>query len=177
MGTPSGARIRGWRNSERADQSRQFRLVDQRRGIGRRHPGALAFFGALLLAVIAFAGWSSNQTAFERERTLVENALNQSIAGALNEQKSVAWWDDAVLKITDQKIDLDFTDANFGVFLTETYSQDEVYILNGQDKPIYAFANSERRAPSTFEQLRPALKRVIAEARKAADLVRKAVGQ
>ncbi|HWA21062.1 MAG TPA: EAL domain-containing protein [Caulobacterales bacterium] len=127
--------------------------------------GALAFFGALLLAVIAFAGWSSNQTAFERERTLVENALNQSIAGALNEQKSVAWWDDAVLKITDQKIDLDFADANFGVFLTETYSQDEVYILNGEDKPIYAFSNSERRAPSTFEQLRPALKRVIAEAR------------
>jgi hypothetical protein len=35
--------------------------------------GALAFFGALLLAVIAFAGWSSNQTAFERteERCMV----------------------------------------------------------------------------------------------------------
>lgn len=127
--------------------------------------GALAFFGALLLAVIAFAGWSSNQTAFERERTLVENALNQSIASTLNEQKSVAWWDDAVLKITDDKVDMDFTDANFGVFLTETYSQDEVYILNGKDQPIYAFSNSERRTPSTFEQLRPALKRVIAEAR------------
>ena len=41
---------------------------------------ALALFGAVLLAVIAFAGWSANETAFERERTLVENALNQSIA-------------------------------------------------------------------------------------------------
>jgi diguanylate cyclase (GGDEF)-like protein len=83
----------------------------------------------------------------------------------LNEQKSVAWWDDAVRNISDEKLDLDFTDANFGVFLTETYSQDAVYILNGKDQPIYAFANSERRAPTTFEDVRPALKRVIAEAR------------
>ena len=94
---------------------------------------AIAFFGVLLLAIIAYAGWSANETATERERTLLENALNQSIARALNEQKSVAWWDDAVLKITDEAIDLDFVDANFGIFLTETYGHDEVYILNGED--------------------------------------------
>jgi hypothetical protein len=63
---------------------------------------AIAFFGVLLLAIIAYAGWSANETATERERTHLENALNQSIARALNEQKSVAWWDDAVLKITDE---------------------------------------------------------------------------
>ncbi|MGZ5916928.1 MAG: hypothetical protein ACXWJ4_06340, partial [Methyloceanibacter sp.] len=61
---------------------------------------AIALFGLLLLAIIAYAGWSANQAATERERTLLENAFNQSIARALNEQKSVAWWDDAVTKIT-----------------------------------------------------------------------------
>ena len=48
---------------------------------------AIAFFGLVLVAIIAYAGWSANETATETERTLVENALNQSIARALNEQK------------------------------------------------------------------------------------------
>ena len=49
---------------------------------------AIAFFGVLLLAIIAYAGWSANQTATERESMLVDNSLNESIARALNEQKS-----------------------------------------------------------------------------------------
>src|SRR4051812_19823446 len=76
---------------------------------------AIAFFGVVLVAVIAYAGQWANETSTERERTLVENALNESIARALNEQKSVAWWDDPITKITDEAIDLEFTDANFGV--------------------------------------------------------------
>jgi diguanylate cyclase (GGDEF)-like protein len=127
---------------------------------------AIAFFGVLLLAIIAYAGWSANETATERERTLLENALNQSIARALNEQKSVAWWDDSVLKITDEAIDLDFVDANFGIFLTETYGHDEVYILNGEDRPLYSFLEAERRDPSEFERRRPALEKIIFEARR-----------
>ena len=126
---------------------------------------AIAFFGLVLLAIIAYAGWSANQTAVERERTLLDNALNQSIARVLNEQKSVAWWDDSVLNITDDAIDLDFVDANFGIFLTETYAQDEVYILNAKDKPLYAWANEARAAPSSFERVRPAIEAVIDEAR------------
>ncbi|MGH9694522.1 MAG: hypothetical protein ACRD5Z_10295, partial [Bryobacteraceae bacterium] len=65
---------------------------------------AIAFFGVLLLAIIAYAGWKANDTAVERESLLVENALNESIARALNEQKSVAWWDDPITKITDKAI-------------------------------------------------------------------------
>ena len=127
---------------------------------------AIAFFGLLLLAIIAYAGWSANETATELERTLVENALNESIARALNEQKSVAWWDDPITKITDEAIDLEFTDANFGVFLTETYGHDEVYILNAEDHPLYGFANAERLEPSAFERRRPVLEALIAEIRR-----------
>ena len=126
---------------------------------------AIGFFGLLLLVIIAYAGWSANQTATERERILLKNAFNQSIARALNEQKSVAWWDDSVLKITDQAIDLDFVDANFGIFLTETYGHDEVYILNADNRPLYAFANSERQKPSSFENRRRSVEEVIVEAR------------
>ncbi len=136
------------------------------RSLTRIIGAAIAFFGLLLIAVIAYAGWSANETSRDRERTLVENALNESIARALAEQKSVAWWDDPIIKITDKEIDLEFTDANFGIFLTETYAHDEVFILNAEDRPLYAFAKGERLAPATFEQRRSALEAVIAEIRK-----------
>ncbi len=126
---------------------------------------AIAFFGLLLLAIIAYAGWSANKAATDSERTVLANALNQSIARALNEQKSVAWWDDPVVKITDQSIDYEFTDANFGIFLTETYGHDEVYILNAKDRPLYAFAGGKRLDRSAFESRRPELAPLIAEIR------------
>jgi len=126
---------------------------------------AITFFGLVLLATIAYTGWSANESAVERERTLLDNAFNQSIARVLNEQKSVAWWDDSVLNITDDAIDLDFVDANFGIFLTETYAQDAVYILNAKDKPLYAWSNEARATPSSFERVRPSIEAVIDEAR------------
>jgi diguanylate cyclase (GGDEF)-like protein len=142
-------------------------LVDgDLRRLTRLIMAAIVFFGLVLLAVIAYAGWSSNQIATERERTLLENALNQSIARVLNEQKSVAWWDDSVLKITDEAIDLDFVDANFGIFLTETYGQDEVYILNGDDHPLYSYFDAKRQEPSGYEARRPTVEALIAEARR-----------
>ena len=127
---------------------------------------AIGFFGLILLAIIAYAGWSANEAATDSERTVLANALNQSIARALNEQKSIAWWDDPVTKITDEAIDLEFTDANFGIFLTETYGHDEVYILNAKDRPLYAFADGKRLEPAAFEQRRPALDALIAEIRR-----------
>ena len=56
--------------------------------------------------------------------------------------------------------------ADFGVFLTETYGQDEVYILNGEDRPLYAFADSKRGEPSDFERRRPNVEALIAEIRR-----------
>ena len=127
---------------------------------------AIAFFGLGLLAIIAYTGWSDNEVAIDRERNLIENALNHRIARVLNEQKSVAWWDEAVTKIADKSIDLDFVDTEFGIFLTETYGHDEVYILNGKDQPIYAFGDAKTLDPSAFERRRPELEALIAEARR-----------
>ncbi len=121
--------------------------------------------GLVLLAIIAYAGSAANRSATERERTLLQNALNRGIARALNEQKSVAWWDDSVVKITGASVDLEFTDSNFGVFLTETYGHDEVYILNAENKPLYAFAGGARTDPTNFETRRENFNSVISEAR------------
>jgi diguanylate cyclase (GGDEF)-like protein len=125
----------------------------------------VAAAGAVLLIIIAYAGWTSNHSSLERERTLLQNGINRRIARTLNEQKSVAWWDDAVTKITETEVDVEFADSEFGVLLSETYGHDEVYILSGNDQPLYAFSRHRRRAPESFERLRPYLKAILSEVR------------
>jgi diguanylate cyclase (GGDEF)-like protein len=124
-------------------------------------------FGLLLLGIIAFAGWSSNDSAAERERTLLQNGLNRSIVRILNEQKSVAWWDELIVNLEGDGagMNADWVNANIGVFLTETYDHSEVYVLDAGDRPVFAFAGNAPQEPRQFEQRRSALHSLIAEVR------------
>ena len=97
----------------------------------------MALFGLILVGVVAFAGLSANNSAVVRERQLVENALDQSVVRTLDEQKAIAWWDDAVLNAQARPLDLDWIDANIGLYFYETYGHDEIYLVDGQNRPIY----------------------------------------
>ncbi len=110
----------------------------------------VAGFGLLLLGIIAYAGWSANASAVEREQQLVADALNRSITRSLDDLKSVAWWDESVINITDRHINYAFVDANMGQFLTDTYAHDEVYVLNAAGRPVYAYFSDQRQSPTTF---------------------------
>jgi diguanylate cyclase (GGDEF)-like protein len=103
----------------------------------------LTFFGLLLLAVVAYAGWSANRTAIERERQLVENALDQSVSRVLNEEKAIAWWDDAVINAQSRPLDLEWIETNIGVYFYETYGHDEMYLVDGDNRSIYANIGGE----------------------------------
>lgn len=129
---------------------------------------AITFFGLLLLVIIAFAGWSANKTATDIERALVENALNQSIAAVLNGQKSVAWWDEAVTNTADGALNLDFADAEFGIYLTETYGHNEIFVLDARDRPIYAYKDGERASPQVYTERQAVIAPIVAEARRGA---------
>lgn len=107
---------------------------------------ALAVFGALLLVVVAYAGWSANRAAIERERQLVENALDQAVSRVLNEEKAIAWWDDAVINAQARPMDIEWIETNIGVYFYETYGHDEMYIVDGSDTPIYANLEGELQA-------------------------------
>jgi diguanylate cyclase (GGDEF)-like protein len=121
--------------------------------------------GVLLVGVICYAGWTSNSSATARERQLLQNALDLGIARTLNEQKSVAWWDDAYTKVTAPEIDYEFLDSEFGIFLTETYGHDSVFVLNAQDQPVFVYTAASRRDPAAYTRYQTLLAPVIAEAR------------
>ena len=122
--------------------------------------------GLILLSVILYAGWTANSSATARETALLGNAMNRSILRTLNEQKSVAWWDEAYTAITRPEPSPEFLDSEFGIFLSETYGHDIVVILDPDDRPIFMYSSGARRAPSDIEPYRTVIAPVVAEVRK-----------
>jgi diguanylate cyclase (GGDEF)-like protein len=127
---------------------------------------AIALAGAVLLAVILYAAWTANTSAARREQALLENAINRGIMVTLNEQKSVAWWDDAYRAVTSSEPSLEFLDSEFGIFLSETYGHDVIILLDPQDAPAYMFAGGARRDLFTYDRYRALLSPVISEVRR-----------
>jgi diguanylate cyclase (GGDEF)-like protein len=128
---------------------------------------ALIFFGAVMLAIIAYAGISANRNAVERERQLVENALDQAVSRVLNEEKAIAWWDDAVDNAQSRPLDLEWIETNIGVYFYETYGHDEIYLVDGANQPVYANIGGElqRDAHDAFTRREEVLHSVVWAAR------------
>jgi diguanylate cyclase (GGDEF)-like protein len=131
---------------------------------------ALVVFGVLLVVIVAYAGWSANTTAVVRERQLVENALDQSVSRVLDQQKAIAWWDDAVIAVSAAQPDIEWLETNFGVYFYETYGHDEVIIVDGQNRPIYANVGGELSDPAqAYATHAEVLDQIVTEARRGAD--------
>ncbi|HYD88236.1 MAG TPA: EAL domain-containing protein [Vitreimonas sp.] len=131
---------------------------------------ALLMFGVLLLVIVAYAGWSANRTAVVRERQLVENALDRSVSSVLDQQKAIAWWDDAVVNAQARPVATEWLETNVGIYFFETYGHDEIVIVDGQNRPVYANVGGERANPTAAYAARAdVLDQIVAEARRGAD--------
>ena len=150
--TPSSAKTIHYRN----DLRRLTGLI----GVG------LVGLGLLLVAVVAYAGWSSNVKAVERERQLVENALDQSVSRVLDQQKAIAWWDDAVINAQSRPLAVDWLEENVGVYFFETYGHDEVIIVDAENRPIYANVGGALSDPAAaYANHQAVFDQIITEAR------------
>ncbi|MES1198930.1 MAG: EAL domain-containing protein [Pseudomonadota bacterium] len=130
---------------------------------------ALACFGLALIAAVAYSGWSADRTAVTREHQLVENALDNAVSRVLDEQKSIAWWDDAVVNLTRGKVNEQWADVEYGAFLSETYHHADVFVLNANDAPVYAYVEGVRLNPTTaYAPFRDKVAQLVAEARSGA---------
>ena len=97
----------------------------------------IVVFGFFVVGVMLYVGLTSDRAALQRDQALLDNAFDQSISRILNEQKSVAWWDDTINNVV-VNLNKEWIDENVGVFLTETYGQDELYLVSDKDEIIYS---------------------------------------
>lgn len=113
-------------------------------GAGARHPDRqlttriTAILAALAFAIIAatvYAGLEMNRSALGIESGIIEKEINRVIVKTLDEQKSVALWDEAVKKIGER--DLEWIDDEIGSYLSGTYGHDLVLIFDGDGTIVY----------------------------------------
>ncbi len=121
--------------------------------------------GIVLLCVILYAAWTANGSATARETALFQNGLNRSVHRTLNEQKSVAWWDDAYAALHGSAPAAEFLDSEFGIFLSETYGHDIIAILDGNNLPIFFYSGGSRRSVDDFGRYQKFIAPVVAELR------------
>lgn len=115
--------------------------LDARAGHGADRKLALritAILMGLAIAVIAgavYAGIAMNSAALGIESGIIEKEINRVVLKTLDEQKSVALWDEPLERIARR--DFDWVDEEIGSYLTGTYGHDLVIILDGNGRILY----------------------------------------
>jgi diguanylate cyclase (GGDEF)-like protein len=104
----------------------------------------LAGLAALLLVLLFYSANSMNQSASQAQRALINNALSLRLVQSLSELRSVAWWDEMVVKSRESGFDADWLDVEAGVFVTTSYKHDRILILDEQNQPTYGFGDDMR---------------------------------
>jgi diguanylate cyclase (GGDEF)-like protein len=81
------------------------------------------------------------------------------------QQETVAIWDIAATQMVAPVPDLAWVDANVGQWLNSIFGHDEVFVLDGYDRPIYASVGGKRVSLERFAALAPDLRVLISGVR------------
>ena len=110
----------------------------------------------LALSVIgAFLVWVSRSVDSEdirRQAEIAGYALREIRGNLAHNQESSTFWDEAVQRTAAG--DEEWIDGNLGSWMHTFFGIDEAYVVDGQDLPIYSFAEKELKPPLFFESRR-----------------------
>ena len=117
--------------------------------------GALLLLAAMVGAVLHFATEGSDAVAAHRQAKLVEVAMQTAIAEVRKDQEASTFWDDAVQRVHQVPLDLPWIDQNLGIWFHSYYKHDETYLLDAQERPVYAMRDGRRAEPRQFAAVAP----------------------
>src|SRR3546814_6139655 len=105
-----------------------------------------------------------NRAAQIMEERTIEREIDRLVTRTLNEQKSVALWDEAVQRIRSG--DEAWLDNEVGAYLTGSYGHDRVFLLDGNERLVYAYPreNGGLRARGD-EEIQPLAERLLRQIR------------
>ena len=132
---------------------------------------AMTFGGLILLVVLSsFLVGRFDVVAAEREQVLVEHGFERQLEEFDAVIATQVDWDDAI-KSLDNRFDASWADFNVGNYLYTFNGFSHSYVLDRDEKPIYAAVNGERAGLESFATFEAEARRMIPEIR-AAEVLR-----
>lgn len=118
---------------------------------------------AVSLTLVALSGVAMNRAAEKTEAEIVGREINRMVARTLDDQKSVALWDEAVTRIRAGSTI--WLDDEIGAYLNGTYGHDEVYIVDGGDRLAYGYPRQGGDYRDRFRAVLPTIQPLLSEIR------------
>jgi diguanylate cyclase (GGDEF)-like protein len=122
---------------------------------------------AILLMVFGLY-WTtsrSNAISIERQVRTTQRAFDVSVARLALEQETVAVWDETATRLDRPDPYLGWIHDNVGLWLHKVFGHDRTYIVDRNDRPIYASVDGHMVPAAGFEGIRGDLRVMIDEAR------------
>lgn len=111
----------------------------------------------LVITVVFWSATRSDEVARDRLYRIVAYALEKSVEKIPYDQESVAIWDDAVVNVRNA-YDERWVNINLGVWMYDYFKHDRVYVLDAQDRILYAMAGGQplaSRGGATTKSIAP----------------------
>ena len=111
---------------------------------------------AVVLAAVgvASATHESDLVSVERQARSAHHAIETSIDELALQQEAVAIWDDAAAHLVAPRRDIGWIHDNIGSWLYRLFAQNEVFLLDGYDQPIYAAVLGKSVPVQRYKSLR-----------------------
>ncbi|QNP42402.1 EAL domain-containing protein [Sphingomonas daechungensis] len=113
----------------------------------------LALLAAMVGTILHFSTSESDRIALERQDRLVRIAVRETMDDVAVDQEASTFWDDAVVQVRKTPLDPLWLDNNLGIWFHTYYRHDETYLLNAQDKAVYAMQAGRRARPASFARV------------------------
>lgn len=108
---------------------------------------------------------SSDAVSVQRQIRTTRLAISTAIDDLALQQETVAVWDETALELTRPQLDQIWLRDNVSLWLNHLFKHDEVFILDGEDRPIHAGANGRMVSLDRYRALANSLKPVVDAAR------------
>lgn len=123
----------------------QLPLVRDARQPGNFSATITRTFGTMVIAALLLAAagiyWATHESdavSVERQARSAHHAMEASVDELALQQETVSIWDESAYRLVADRPDMTWVHDNIGSWLNRIFGHDEVFILDGSDRPIYA---------------------------------------
>lgn len=127
----------------------------------------LLVIGAVVLAFVGLY-WATRQgdlAMVARQTLLARQALESTVDDVALQQESVAVWDELAQHASSDKPDQEWLEGNAGGYLSQLFDHDEVYIIDGRNRPIFAYVDGKTVKPLAYFQIANDTRRLVSTLR------------